>query len=139
MSPPPRRRDQPTSPPPPEVKDYMPRFMDFHDDLKLPPEAIEQIAQRTRDGAADEFGVRQIELYHNAAAPGRLASSGTALRASPVASVCCAGRSCTTRSVDAARLAARRSGWPGEMVPVCVPIWRYGVGSRNRPSGSAWR
>ena len=44
----------------------MPRFMDFHDDLKLPPEAIEQIAQGTREGATDEFGVRQIELYHNA-------------------------------------------------------------------------
>jgi hypothetical protein len=46
-----------------EVK--MPRFMDFHDDLKLPPDAIEQIAQGTREGAADEFGVRQVELYHN--------------------------------------------------------------------------
>jgi hypothetical protein len=44
----------------------MPRFMDFHDDLNLPPEAIEQIAQGTREGTADEFGVRQIELYHNA-------------------------------------------------------------------------
>jgi hypothetical protein len=43
----------------------MPRFMDYHDDLKLPPEAIEQIALGTRDGATDEFGVRQIELYHN--------------------------------------------------------------------------
>lgn len=43
----------------------MPRFMDFHDELKLPPEAIDQIAQGTRDGATDEFGVRQIELYHN--------------------------------------------------------------------------
>jgi hypothetical protein len=42
----------------------MPRFMDYHDDLKLPPEAIEQIAQGV--GVADEFGVRQIELYHNA-------------------------------------------------------------------------
>jgi hypothetical protein len=28
--------------------------MDFHDDLKLPPEAIEQIAQGTRDGATGE-------------------------------------------------------------------------------------
>jgi hypothetical protein len=46
----------------------VPRFMDYHDDLQLPPEAIEQIAQGTRDGATDEFGVRQIELYHNAAA-----------------------------------------------------------------------
>jgi hypothetical protein len=43
----------------------MPRFMDFHDDLQLPPEAIEAIAQGTRDGATDEFGVRQVELYHN--------------------------------------------------------------------------
>jgi len=44
----------------------MPRFMDYHGDLKLPPEAIEQIAQGTQDGVSDEFGVRQIELYHNA-------------------------------------------------------------------------
>ncbi|MGH3179804.1 MAG: nickel-binding protein [Streptosporangiaceae bacterium] len=44
----------------------MPLFMDYHDDLKLPAEAIQQIAQETRDGAADQFGVRQVELYHNA-------------------------------------------------------------------------
>jgi Protein of unknown function (DUF4242) len=44
----------------------MPRFMDFHDDLKLPPEAIEQIADDARNGRADQFGVSQIELYHNA-------------------------------------------------------------------------
>ena len=44
----------------------MPRFMDYHDDLKLPQEAIDQIARETREGAADEFGVRQIELYHDA-------------------------------------------------------------------------
>jgi Nickel responsive protein SCO4226-like len=43
----------------------MPRFMDFHDDLKLPPEAIEQIAEGTRAGETDAFGVRQVELYHN--------------------------------------------------------------------------
>ena len=30
----------------------VPRFMDYHDDLKLPAEAIEQIAQGTRDGTA---------------------------------------------------------------------------------------
>jgi hypothetical protein len=29
----------------------MPTFMDYHDDLKLPPEAIEQVAQEARDGA----------------------------------------------------------------------------------------
>ena len=43
----------------------MPTFMDFHDDLKLPGEAIEQITQDTRDEKADEFGVRQVELFHN--------------------------------------------------------------------------
>jgi hypothetical protein len=44
----------------------MPRFMDYHDDLLLPPEAIAQIADDTRNGRADQFGVRQVELYHNA-------------------------------------------------------------------------
>jgi Protein of unknown function (DUF4242) len=41
-------------------------FMDFHDDLKLPAEGIAQIADDTRAGRADRFGVRQAELYHNA-------------------------------------------------------------------------
>lgn len=27
---------------------------------------------------------------------------------------------------------------PGDMVAVCVTIWRYGGGSRNRPSESGW-
>jgi len=44
----------------------VPRFMDYHDDLKLPAEAIEQIAQGTRDGTADELDVRLNELFHNA-------------------------------------------------------------------------
>ncbi len=44
----------------------MPKFMDFHDDLKLPQEAIDGIAEGTRNGTADEFGVRQVELFHNA-------------------------------------------------------------------------
>ena len=44
----------------------MPRFMDYHDDLKLPAEAVASIAEGTKAGATDEFGVRQIELYHNA-------------------------------------------------------------------------
>ena len=43
----------------------MPQFMDFHEDLKLPPEAIAQIADETRQERADEFGVRQVELYHS--------------------------------------------------------------------------
>jgi hypothetical protein len=44
----------------------MPRYMDFHDDLKLPPEAIAQIADGIRHERADQFGVRQLELFHNA-------------------------------------------------------------------------
>ena len=43
----------------------MARFMDFHEDLKLPAEAIAQIAEDARSARADRFGVRQVELYHN--------------------------------------------------------------------------
>lgn len=43
----------------------MPKFVDVHDDLKLPPEAIDKFTQETRDGTTDEFGVKQVELYHN--------------------------------------------------------------------------
>jgi Protein of unknown function (DUF4242) len=43
----------------------MPQFMDFHNDLKLPDQAIEQITQDTKDKRADQFGVRQVELFHN--------------------------------------------------------------------------
>ena len=41
-------------------------FMDFHEDLALPAEAIARIADDTRAARADQFGVRQVELYHNA-------------------------------------------------------------------------
>ena len=44
----------------------MPKFMDFHDDLKLPADAVQQITQETKERKTDEFGVRQIELFHNA-------------------------------------------------------------------------
>ncbi len=43
----------------------MPRFMDFHDDLKLPPDAIAAISKGTMDGEVDQFGVKQLELYYN--------------------------------------------------------------------------
>jgi len=39
--------------------------MDFHDDLKLPQSAIDQITQDTKSSTADQFGVTQVELYHN--------------------------------------------------------------------------
>lgn len=44
----------------------MPRFMDYHDDLKLPPEAIASIGEGAKNKDADEFGVTQVELFHNA-------------------------------------------------------------------------
>jgi Protein of unknown function (DUF4242) len=43
----------------------MPQFMDLHEDLKPPAETIAQIAAGARNGQADQFGVRQAELYHN--------------------------------------------------------------------------
>jgi hypothetical protein len=43
----------------------MPQFMDFHDDLKLPDAAVQQITEEAKAGKSDEFGVRQVELFHN--------------------------------------------------------------------------
>ncbi|MFZ0170400.1 MAG: nickel-binding protein [Acidimicrobiales bacterium] len=43
----------------------MPQFMDFHDDLKLPDEAIQQLTEDTKNATCDEFGVRQVELFYN--------------------------------------------------------------------------
>ncbi len=43
----------------------MPKFMDFHDDLRLPQQAIDDIGAGARNGEVDQFGVRQIELFHN--------------------------------------------------------------------------
>ena len=43
----------------------MPKFMDFHDDLRLPQQAIDDIGDGARNGEVDQFGVRQVELFHN--------------------------------------------------------------------------
>jgi hypothetical protein len=43
----------------------MPKFMDFHDDLQLSAADIEQLRSQTETGTADEYGVRQLELYYN--------------------------------------------------------------------------
>lgn len=43
----------------------MPKFMDFHDDLKLPADAINELTTDTKEGKTDQYGVRQLELYHN--------------------------------------------------------------------------
>lgn len=43
----------------------MPLFMDFHPDLPLPAEVIDQLRDETKAQKYDQFGVRQVELYHN--------------------------------------------------------------------------
>lgn len=40
--------------------------MDYHDELKLPEEAIQQITEEAKAQKSDQFGVRQAELFHNA-------------------------------------------------------------------------
>jgi hypothetical protein len=39
--------------------------MDYHDDLKLPQSAIDSLREGSQRGESDEFGVLQVELYHN--------------------------------------------------------------------------
>ena len=43
----------------------MPQFMDFHDDLQLTPAEFEQLRRDATDKVYDEFGVRQVDLYHD--------------------------------------------------------------------------
>ena len=43
----------------------MPKFMDYHDDLKLPGEVIDSLATGAREKSADEYGVTQLEAYYN--------------------------------------------------------------------------
>ena len=42
----------------------MPTFVDFHDDLKLPDEAVQQITKETEEHKVDEFGVRPVSYTH---------------------------------------------------------------------------
>jgi hypothetical protein len=43
----------------------MPQFMDVHDHLTLPDEALQQITADAKAMKVDQFGVRQVELYYN--------------------------------------------------------------------------
>jgi hypothetical protein len=43
----------------------MPRFMDFHPDVKMSLEGIAQLREDTKSGKVDAFGVRQIELFYS--------------------------------------------------------------------------
>ncbi len=42
----------------------MPKFIDFHPGYKMTPEKIEKFTELVKSGATDEYGVRQLELYH---------------------------------------------------------------------------
>ena len=44
----------------------MPKFMDFHPNTSIPPERVEQLRQETLEGRVDQYGVRQLELFHSA-------------------------------------------------------------------------
>lgn len=43
----------------------MPRFMDYHPDLKLSPQALAQLRSDAQAYSYDEFSVRQVELFHD--------------------------------------------------------------------------
>lgn len=43
----------------------MPKFIDHHSDLKLPPEAIRQLADTAKSAKHNEFGVRVLNIFHN--------------------------------------------------------------------------
>ncbi|MBI4310758.1 MAG: DUF4242 domain-containing protein [Chloroflexi bacterium] len=48
----------------------MPLFMDYHANLNVPKEMLDQVAKDTRARKRDTFGVRQVEYYHNDAGDG---------------------------------------------------------------------
>ena len=43
----------------------MPKFMDVHEGLKRPQNAIEKFREETKAGTRNQFGVAQLESYHN--------------------------------------------------------------------------
>ena len=43
----------------------MPTFMDYHNDLTLSQEMLDQLAADTKAGTKDQFGVSQLDLYYN--------------------------------------------------------------------------
>lgn len=43
----------------------MPKFMDFHPNIKMSAESVAQFRARTKRGDIDEVGVRQLELFYS--------------------------------------------------------------------------
>jgi hypothetical protein len=56
----------------------MPKFMDFHPNMSISPERIEQLRHETLEGRVDQYGVRQVELFHSAEGERDLLSAGGA-------------------------------------------------------------
>jgi len=44
----------------------MPMFIDFHDDLKLSDQMVDELGHEAREGRSDEYGVRQVDAFFNA-------------------------------------------------------------------------
>lgn len=43
----------------------MPKFMDYHADLKLPADAIRMLGEAAASGTYDQFQSRQLEVFYN--------------------------------------------------------------------------
>jgi quinol monooxygenase YgiN len=43
----------------------MPKFMDFHPNFQISPERVAQLRQEMVEGTVDQYGVRQLELFHS--------------------------------------------------------------------------
>ena len=43
----------------------MPKFIDFHADYQVSPEALARLREETVAGTTDQYGVRQLELFHS--------------------------------------------------------------------------
>jgi hypothetical protein len=43
----------------------VPKFMDFHPNRQISPERVAQLRQEAVEGNLDQYGVRQLELFHS--------------------------------------------------------------------------
>ena len=43
----------------------MARYIDFHSGMRLPQEALSQIAEEARGGKRDQYGVRTLDVFYN--------------------------------------------------------------------------
>ena len=43
----------------------MPKYIDFHPTLKLPPEVVRQTAAAIKAGQPDQLGVKPLQMFYN--------------------------------------------------------------------------